>query len=195
MMRWLPLILAYGALCTGMAAGAMVLLPKVHPGQEATAAPVTNLQHAAGERIPTDMEAQANRLAERAQLDALFAQARPPVPMLPSPKPVFIPVQTAAMTAATAVPPVAATPPTAAATSVASAQPGLTPSNASADTTVLRPPSSVAPASVAKYVETDGYKGVRVLGREADGRWRAVALRGNTEVAVLVDDKGTVSTQ
>ena len=181
MMRGLPLILAYGAICTGMAAGAIVLLPTLHPGQGATAATARIPQHAVSEHIPNDMELQANRLAERARLDALFAEARPPVPMLPSPKPVFIP----AVTVATAA---AATSPTAA-SSVASADPGAPPTQA-APTVVLRSASSVA-----KSVETDGYKGVRVLGREADGRWRALALRGTTEVAVLVDDKGNVSTQ
>jgi hypothetical protein len=56
---------------------------------------------------------------------------------------------------------------------------------------VLRPPQAEAKS----LIEADGYKGVRLLVREPDGRWRAMAMRGTTEVAVLVDDKGNVSSQ
>ncbi|HYC56030.1 MAG TPA: hypothetical protein VEL28_13940, partial [Candidatus Binatia bacterium] len=55
---------------------------------------------------------------------------------------------------------------------------------------VLRPPRAVAEA-----IEADGYRAVRVLERGADGKWRALALRGNAEVALSVDDLGTVSSQ
>jgi hypothetical protein len=42
-------------------------------------------------------------------------------------------------------------------------------------------------------IEADGYKGVTVLGKGADGTWRAKAYRGNTEVQVTVDGTGRVS--
>lgn len=181
-MRGLPIILAYGALCTGVVAGASVLLPAAHPRQEASAAPMTT-QRTAGDQAPNDMELQANRLTERAHLEALLADARPPVPMLPSPKPVFVPVETK----------VAEKPATATTAAGPAATAGVAATTASVpagQVAVLR-----APAAVARVVETDGYRGVRVVGREADGRWRAIALRGTTEVAVLVDDKGNVSSQ
>ena len=56
--------------------------------------------------------------------------------------------------------------------------------------TVLRPQTTAA-----KAIEADGYRAVRVIERGPDGRWRALAMRGNTEVALSVDDSGTVSSQ
>ena len=56
---------------------------------------------------------------------------------------------------------------------------------------VVRPPQVAAK----NLIEADGYRAVRMLAREPDGRWRAVAMRGTTEVAVLVDDQGRVSSQ
>jgi hypothetical protein len=44
-------------------------------------------------------------------------------------------------------------------------------------------------------IEADGYKGVTVLGKSADGTWRAKAYRGNTEVQVTVDGTGRVSSE
>ncbi len=44
-------------------------------------------------------------------------------------------------------------------------------------------------------IEADGYKGVTVLGKGADGTWRAKAYRGNTEVQVTVDGTGRVSSE
>lgn len=44
-------------------------------------------------------------------------------------------------------------------------------------------------------IEADGYKGVNVLAREADGTWRAKAYRGATEVQITVDGAGRVSVQ
>jgi hypothetical protein len=49
-------------------------------------------------------------------------------------------------------------------------------------------------AAVRAAVEADGYKRVRVIKAE-NGMWRAVALRGNTEVAVRVDAQGNVTTE
>ncbi len=42
-------------------------------------------------------------------------------------------------------------------------------------------------------IEADGYKGVTVLGKGADGTWRAKAYRGNSEVQVTGDGTGRVS--
>ena len=44
-------------------------------------------------------------------------------------------------------------------------------------------------------IEADGYKGVTVLSKGADGAWRAKAYRGKTEVQLTVDGAGRVSTQ
>lgn len=44
-------------------------------------------------------------------------------------------------------------------------------------------------------IEADGYKGVTVLSKGADGIWRAKGYRGRTEVQLTVDSAGRVSTQ
>ena len=47
-------------------------------------------------------------------------------------------------------------------------------------------------SSVRAAIEADGYKRVRVLSKSENGIWRAVALRGKTEVALRVDAQGNV---
>jgi hypothetical protein len=42
-------------------------------------------------------------------------------------------------------------------------------------------------------IEADGYKRVNVLGKGADGSWRATAYRGSTEVQLTVDGTGRVT--
>ena len=42
-------------------------------------------------------------------------------------------------------------------------------------------------------IEADGYKRASVLGKGADGSWRAKAYRGSTEVELTVDGTGRVS--
>ena len=42
-------------------------------------------------------------------------------------------------------------------------------------------------------IEADGYKRVSVLGKSADGTWRAKAYRGATDVRLTVDATGRVS--
>jgi hypothetical protein len=42
-------------------------------------------------------------------------------------------------------------------------------------------------------IEADGYKGVKVLRKGANGVWHASALRGNTTVMLTVDATGSVS--
>jgi hypothetical protein len=43
-------------------------------------------------------------------------------------------------------------------------------------------------------IEADGYKGVQELRRGDNGVWHAKALRGRTEVRVIVDARGAVTT-
>jgi hypothetical protein len=42
-------------------------------------------------------------------------------------------------------------------------------------------------------IEADGYKQANVLGKGADGSWRAKAYRGSTEVQLTVDGTGRVA--
>ena len=57
------------------------------------------------------------------------------------------------------------------------------------DTVLGKMTESAAKAAI----EGDGYKGVRILQRAADGGWRARALRGTIEVSLSVDLRGSVS--
>jgi hypothetical protein len=50
-------------------------------------------------------------------------------------------------------------------------------------------------SSAQAAIEADGYSRVTVLGRSADGTWRAKAYRGTTEVQVTVDGAGRVSSE
>lgn len=43
-------------------------------------------------------------------------------------------------------------------------------------------------------VEMDGYKRVTIVGKTSSGAWRAKAYRGATEVLLVVDGTGRVST-
>ena len=42
-------------------------------------------------------------------------------------------------------------------------------------------------------IEQDGYRNVRGLVKAADGTWRGRAMRGTTEISVIVDASGSVS--
>ena len=95
--------------------------------------------------------------------------ARPPVPLLRQPNPVL-------ETALSRGEPARAT---------------STPAPETPPVTVLRPLADTA----TKAIEADGYKRVRVTERDANGNWRGRAFRGETEVAVSVDDAGNVSLQ
>ncbi len=48
-------------------------------------------------------------------------------------------------------------------------------------------------AAAKAAIEADGYKRVSVLGRGANGTWRAKAYRGTTSVGLTVDGSGSVS--
>ena len=67
----------------------------------------------------------------------------------------------------------------------ASGQPGDKPADGSAD------PAGEKAARAA--IEADGYKGVTVLRKGANGVWHASALRGKTTVMLRVDSSGSVS--
>ena len=58
------------------------------------------------------------------------------------------------------------------------------------------PPQNEFDKKAAKAaIEADGYRGVTVLSKAANGGWRARALRGATEVQLTVDSSGRVSSQ
>jgi hypothetical protein len=44
-------------------------------------------------------------------------------------------------------------------------------------------------------IEADGYKGVKVLRKGADGLWHAEGLRGSTKVLLTVDAQGNVAAE
>lgn len=72
------------------------------------------------------------------------------------------------------------------------------PAVASASTPSLPNTDAAAPGNIAETaakaaIEADGYKGVRALARRSDGTWKAIALRGQTEVSLTVDPTGSVS--
>jgi hypothetical protein len=64
------------------------------------------------------------------------------------------------------------------------------PSSSAADTA---PRGNMSEAAAKAAIEADGYKGVRALARESDGAWKAIALRGQTEVMLSVGPTGSVS--
>ena len=65
-----------------------------------------------------------------------------------------------------------------------------TPSLTNADAAA---PGNIAETAAKAAIEADGYKGVRALARGSDGTWKAIALRGKTEVSLTVDPTGSVS--
>ena len=48
--------------------------------------------------------------------------------------------------------------------------------------------------AVRASIQADGYKGVQVLRKGANGVWHAKAMRGTTEVLLVVDSSGNVTT-
>src|SRR5437879_13390038 len=55
-------------------------------------------------------------------------------------------------------------------------------------------PTTATTASTAKaQIEASGYSDVKDLRRKDDGSWQARAIKNNTEVAVSVDPRGTVT--
>ncbi len=74
---------------------------------------------------------------------------------------------------------------------------------AAADTTVPAPQEARATqndvtasdAAARASVERDGYRNIRGLVKAADGTWRGRAMRGSTEITVVVDPSGSVSAE
>jgi len=54
-------------------------------------------------------------------------------------------------------------------------------------------PGKMAESAAKAAIEADGYRGVRILQKTADGGWRARAQRGTTEVSLSVNFRGDVS--
>jgi hypothetical protein len=73
--------------------------------------------------------------------------------------------------------------------------PVITPAEAVDDADSRLIDESTKRAAAKAAIEADGYKGVTVVGRSGNGIWRAQAYRGSTEVRLIVDDAGTVSTE
>ena len=69
------------------------------------------------------------------------------------------------------------------------------PDAARTNETARQPQDDVDKTAAKAAIEADGYKGVTVLAKGADGTWRAKAYRGKTEVQLTVDGAGRVSTQ
>jgi hypothetical protein len=109
----------------------------------------------------------AARVSQRLEIEAALAHGRPPVPLLRQAPPPYIGPQVSDPAAV---------------------------ASKTEPSTKVEPPAKSNFSAKAK-IEEDGYKSVRMLERGPDGKWRGRALRGQTEVAVLVDDQGNVSSQ
>lgn len=57
------------------------------------------------------------------------------------------------------------------------------------------PNATASEAATKAQLEARGYSGVRSLVRNPDGSWNAKAMRGNVEVAVVIDTAGNVAEQ
>lgn len=68
--------------------------------------------------------------------------------------------------------------------------PAMGDSGTAASSTNPDPASEIAARAA---IEADGYKSVRIVSK-GDGVWRAKALRGKTEVLLIVDSNGSVTT-
>jgi hypothetical protein len=169
-MRGLSVYLSYSAVLMGLFAAAQSVPAPRTEAAAVEAAPVRGA-------VTVDEEAsQASRFTERAKLEQALAEARPPVPLLREFKltPFYSPE--AVEPAATAV--------------------AQLPSTTTPASSALPPVQSAKSEPVAKAkIEQVVFRSVRLIEREPDGKWRAVGLRGNTEVALVVDAGGNVSMQ
>jgi len=55
--------------------------------------------------------------------------------------------------------------------------------------------ASAAEAAAKAQIEARGYTGVKSLTRDTAGKWAAKAMRGNVEVAVVLEPTGTIREQ
>ena len=149
-------------------------LPAASTGAEKTAtAPAFSVSSAApvASRGAPTATAQA-ATAQAATVQKASVEARQaPVPFQPKPRP---PVN---------LPPIADK--DKAAEAKASGQSGDKPGETASD--------PAGEKAVRAAIEADGYKGVTVLRRGANGVWHASALRGKTTVMLTVDGSGSVS--
>lgn len=67
--------------------------------------------------------------------------------------------------------------------------------SATVEQVAVTPSDSSSENAAKAAIESDGYKGVRVLRKGADGVWHAQALRGKTLVLLTVDVTGSVSAE
>lgn len=69
------------------------------------------------------------------------------------------------------------------------------PTKANASASALSETGDQPGAAAARAaIEADGYKGVQMLRKGEGGAWHAKALRGKTEVLLVVDSRGSVTT-
>ncbi|MBS0537918.1 MAG: hypothetical protein JSR47_04135 [Proteobacteria bacterium] len=59
----------------------------------------------------------------------------------------------------------------------------------------LQDDSPAGMAAARASIEMDGYRNVRGLVKSADGSWRGRAMRGKTEIGIVVDASGSVSAE
>ena len=73
---------------------------------------------------------------------------------------------------------------------IAEAEPVATAATSNVDTVI---PAKMTETTAKAAIEADGYRGVHALARGSDGTWRALAMRGGTEVSLTVEPAGSVS--
>ena len=169
-MHQVTLLVSYTSVCAALVCSGWALLTT---GAQADSSPRPAISSTSSNVSQTDAPLP---LQKRETLD--LSTARPPVPLLRSVGYTYV---------------------------VPTGAPEGIAANAATDRSSIGVGEAVAPdpaasgatreAAAKVMIEADGYKAVRIVGRHSDGRWRAMALRGTTEFAVLVDDSGSVSSQ
>jgi hypothetical protein len=180
-MNKLPIFLAYGSLCLAAAAAAGTVSPMPSATKAAEIAPLAVTSTARANEVDPDFQAYSLRLSQRAEIEAVLAQGRAPVPLLrQAPATKYVRPDLVEPSLATYAPP--------ASSALAAVDPQIARDPAALSAT---PGGRLAKAKI----EEDGYRAVRVVERSPDGKWRALALRGQVEVAIMVDEQGHVSSQ
>ena len=122
--------------------------------------------YAEGSAPPAPVSSPRKQVVETSSSKPALEANRPPVPLMMKPRPaVEQPIS----------------PPS---TQVAVAAPDLKAAG--------EPKANLGEKSAKAAVEADGYKGVRLLNKDANGNWQARAMRGSTEVSLTVDKRGGV---
>jgi hypothetical protein len=73
---------------------------------------------------------------------------------------------------------------------IAEAEPVATAAASNVDTVIS---AKMTETTAKAAIEADGYRGVHAMARGSDGTWRALAMRGGTEVSLTVEAAGSVS--